>query len=67
MCKLVKATDLPASKVMEFRQAFLSAGECSINGSRGLHHYEKYEEWLWQWIGLLADCHLLLLHRLQER
>lgn len=52
MCKLVKATDLPASKVMEFRQAFLSAGECSINGSRGLHHYEKYEDWLW----LVKEC-----------
>ena len=52
MCKLIKATDLPASKVMEFRQAFLSAGECSINGSRGLHHYEKYEEWLW----LVKEC-----------
>jgi len=52
MCKLVKATDLPASKVMEFRQAFLSVGEQSINGSRGLHHYEKYEEWLW----LVKEC-----------
>ena len=52
MCKLVKATDLPASKVMQFRQAFLSAGECAINGSRGLHHYEKYEEWLW----LVNEC-----------
>lgn len=52
MCKLIKATDLPASKVMEFRQAFLSAGECAINGSRGLHHYEKYEEWLW----LVKEC-----------
>ena len=52
MCKLVKATDLPASKVMEFRQAFLSVGECSINGSRGLHHYKKYEEWLW----LVKEC-----------
>ena len=50
--KLVKATDLPASQVMEFRQAFLSAGECAINGSRGLHHYEKYEEWLW----LVKEC-----------
>ena len=50
--KLVKATDFPASKVMEFRQAFLSAGECAINGSRGLHHYEKYEEWLW----LVKEC-----------
>jgi len=45
---LVKAPSLPASKVMEFRQAFLSAGECSINGSRGLHHYDDYEEWLWR-------------------
>ena len=52
MCKLVKATDLPASKVMEFRHAFLSAGECSIPGSRGLHNYDKYEEWLW----LVKEC-----------
>lgn len=52
MCKLVKATDLPAAKVMEFRQAFLSAGECSIPGSRGLHNYDKYEEWLW----LVKEC-----------
>lgn len=50
--KLVKATDLPVSKVMEFRQAFLSAGESSINGSRGLHHYDKYEDWLW----LVKEC-----------
>ena len=50
--KLIKATDLPASQVMEFRQAFLSAGECAINGSRGLHNYEKYEEWLW----LVKEC-----------
>lgn len=60
MCKLVKATDLPASKVMEFRQAFLSVGECSINGSRGLHHYEKHEEWLW-----LVGC-IELRHTLNE-
>jgi len=52
MFKLVKATDLPVSKVMEFRQVFLSAGEESINGSRGLHHYDKYEEWLW----LVNEC-----------
>lgn len=49
---LVKAPSLPASKVMEFRQAFLSAGECSINGSRGLHHYGQYEDWLW----LVKEC-----------
>jgi len=52
MCKLIKATDLPASKVMEFRQTFLAAEECSIPGSRGLHHYDKYEEWLW----LVKEC-----------
>ena len=45
---LVKATALLPSKVMEFRQAFLSAGECSIPGSKGLHHYDKYEDWLWR-------------------
>ena len=50
--KLVKATDIPATKVMQFRQEFLAAGECSINGSRGLHHYEKYEDWLW----LVKEC-----------
>lgn len=46
--RLIRATDVPASKVMEFRQTFLSAGECSINGSRGLHHYDKYEDWFWR-------------------
>ena len=50
--KLVKATDIPATKVMQFRQAFLSAGERSINGSRGLHNYDNYEEWLW----LVKEC-----------
>jgi len=42
----IKATDLSLAKVMAFRQAFLSADECSIPGSRGLHHYDKYEDWL---------------------
>jgi len=49
---LIKATELPTDRVMKFRQAFLSAGECSINGSRGLHHYDNYEEWLW----LVKEC-----------
>ena len=49
---LIKATDLLPSGVMEFRQTFLAAEECSIPGSRGLHHYEKYEEWLW----LVNEC-----------
>ena len=50
--KLVKATNISAIKIMQCRQAFLSAGECSINGSRGLHHYDQYEEWL----GLVKEC-----------
>ena len=50
--KLVKATEVSAEKVMQFRQAFLSAGERSINGSRGLHNYDKYEDWLW----LVREC-----------
>ena len=50
--KLVKATDITATKVMQLRQAFLSAGERSINGSRGLHNYEKYEDWIW----LVKEC-----------
>ena len=50
--KLVKATNISAIKIMQFRQAFLSVGERSINGSRGLHNYEKYEEWLW----LVKEC-----------
>lgn len=50
--KLVKATELSAPRVMQFRQKFLAAGERSINGSRGLHNYEKYEDWLW----LVKEC-----------
>ncbi len=50
--KLVNAKEVPAEKVMQFRQEFLSAGERSINGSRGLHNYEKYEDWLW----LVTEC-----------
>ena len=50
--ELKLAKEVPADQVMQFRQAFLSAGECSINGSRGLHHYDQYEEWLW----LVKEC-----------
>lgn len=50
--KLEKATNISAIKIMQFRQAFLSAGERSINGSRGLHNYETYEDWLW----LVKEC-----------
>ena len=52
MCKLVKATELSTTQVMTFRQAFLSAGEDSIPGSRGLHNYDKYEDWL----RLVKEC-----------
>ena len=50
--KLVNAKEVPAEKVMQFRQEFLTDGERSINGSRGLHNYEKYEDWLW----LVTEC-----------
>lgn len=50
--KLIKAAEVPADKVMQFRQAFLSAGERSINGSRGLHNYDVYEDWL----RLVKEC-----------
>jgi len=49
---LVKAKELSSAQVMQFRHEFLSAGERSINGSRGLHNYEKYEDWLW----LVTEC-----------
>ena len=49
---LLKATALLPSRVMEFRQAFLSAEEYSIPGSRGLHNYESYEDWL----RLVKEC-----------
>ena len=50
--RLYSAKSLPKEQVMQFRQDFFSAGERSINGSRGLHHYEKHEDWL----GLLEEC-----------
>ncbi|GFI49912.1 hypothetical protein IMSAGC020_01113 [Lachnospiraceae bacterium] len=31
---------------MLFRNSFIEAGENSINGSRGLHHFEDYNEWI---------------------
>lgn len=37
---------------MRFRDSFLEAGETSINGSRGLHHFEDYDEW----IGSVRAC-----------
>lgn len=43
---LVKATEVSEAQVMQFRQEFLTVGERSINGSRGLHNYETYADWL---------------------
>lgn len=33
-------------KIMVFRNSFIAAKENSINGSRGLHHFEDYDEWI---------------------
>ena len=52
MLTLVKAANISAIEIMQFRQKFLSVGECSINGSRGLHNYDNYEDWLW----LVKEC-----------
>ena len=32
--------------VQEYRKECLDAGEKRINGSCGLHHYERYEDWM---------------------
>lgn len=50
--KLKVAKDVAEDLVMQFRSAFLNAGESAINGSRGLHNYEKYKDWLW----LVKEC-----------
>ncbi len=49
---LIPAEDVPSSQIMQFRKEFLDAGEHAINGSRGLHNYEKYEDWL----HLVQEC-----------
>lgn len=38
-------------EILAYRQEFLEKGD-SINGSRGLHHYEAIEGWLEQ----IRDC-----------
>lgn len=50
--KLILAKTAPAEQVMQFRSEFLKVGEKSINGSRGLHNYEIYEDWL----NLVEEC-----------
>ncbi len=44
MLILVDAKQISENDVMQFRKEFLEVGECSINGSRGLHNYDNYKE-----------------------
>lgn len=44
--KLIKVEKELEEKIMSFRKSFIEAGENSINGSRGLHHFEHYNEWI---------------------
>lgn len=46
--KLITPSSEMKPPAMAFRQAFLTAGESKINGSCGLHHFERYEDWLEQ-------------------
>ena len=50
--KLVSAKQIPEKDIMQFRNGFISEGERSINGSRGLHNYELYSDWIW----LVNEC-----------
>ena len=52
MLILVDAKQIPERDVMQFRNEFLNAGEHSINGSRGLHNYDNYNDWIW----LVKEC-----------
>ena len=49
---LVSAKEISEKDIMQFRNEFLSAGEHSINGSRGLHNYDNYNDWIW----LVKEC-----------
>ena len=44
--KLISAEKESEEKIMFFRKSFIEAGESTINGSRGLHHFEHYNEWI---------------------
>lgn len=50
--RLINVKNVSADKVMQFREAFLKEGETSINGSRGLHNYQEYADW----IKLVKEC-----------
>lgn len=49
---LISVKNVSADKVMQFRESFLKEGETSINGSRGLHNYKEYADW----IKLVREC-----------
>ena len=44
--RLINVKEVSDEKAMQFRESFLNAGEKSINGSRGLHNYELYDDWI---------------------
>lgn len=44
--KLINVEKELEEKIMFFRNSFIEAGENTINGSRGLHHFERYEKWI---------------------
>ena len=50
--RLINVKNVSIDKVMEFRESFLIEGETSINGSRGLHNYKEYTDW----IKLVKEC-----------
>lgn len=50
--RLINVKEVSMDKVMQFRESFLKEGEKSINGSRGLHNYEEYTDW----INLVKEC-----------
>ena len=50
--RLINVKEVSDDKAMQFRETFLNAGEKSINGSRGLHNYEVYDDW----INLVIEC-----------
>lgn len=52
---LVSAKQISEIEVMQFRKDFFLTGEKSINGSRGLHNYDEYVDW----IRLVKECEKL--------
>lgn len=50
--ELVTAKSAAKELVMQFRSEFLGTGEKKIQGSRGLHNYDMYQDWL----QLVEEC-----------